>query len=295
MNCTQYIYLLQEREFVRLNENVYKLGMTKQENLTRFKQYPKGSWLIMQIICNDCTILEREVIKLFTERFILRKDIGNEYFEGDYRSMIDVIYSAIKNEKAECIERCKEVPPQIIVEKEINDTTQPETHTDDNFIAKFVREKIVKDFSGNITKQELNDIFTMWYIKNYDKSAPILKIIHSYMDKQFGVYGNNGAWVGVGFKCDDFVAEFVKEKIITVVGGKITKQELNSEFAIWNMNTYGKGSTNIRELHYYMNKIYRRIGNNGAWLGIRIKYECEDGYHHFDNDDEEQFDDSISI
>ena len=35
----QYVYLLQEREFIKTNENIYKFGNTKQSNLNRFKQY----------------------------------------------------------------------------------------------------------------------------------------------------------------------------------------------------------------------------------------------------------------
>jgi hypothetical protein len=99
---TQYIYLLQEREFIKTNENIYKVGMTKKENLERFKQYPKGSVLLFQMICNNCRNIENQVINLFKQNFKLRKDIGNEYFEGEYKNMIDIIYSIIKNEKEEC-------------------------------------------------------------------------------------------------------------------------------------------------------------------------------------------------
>jgi len=97
-----YIYLLQEREFIKTEEHVYKVGMTKKKNHERFNQYPKGSVLLFQIICNNCKNIENEVIKLFKQNFKLRKDIGNEYFEGEYKNMIDIIYSTIKNEKEEC-------------------------------------------------------------------------------------------------------------------------------------------------------------------------------------------------
>ena len=46
-----YIYLLQEREFIKTKEHIYKVGMTKQENHERFNQYPKGSILLFQMIC----------------------------------------------------------------------------------------------------------------------------------------------------------------------------------------------------------------------------------------------------
>ena len=96
---TNYIYLLQEREFIKSKENIYKVGMTKKENHKRFNQYAKGSILLFQMICNNCKNIEKQIIKLFKENFKLRKDIGNEYFEGDYKSMIDAIYLTIKNEE----------------------------------------------------------------------------------------------------------------------------------------------------------------------------------------------------
>ena len=99
---SQYIYLLQEREFTKTTENVYKVGMTKKENHERFNQYPKGSLLLFQMICINCRNIEKQVIKMFKQQFKQRKDIGNEYFEGDYKIMIDIIYSTIKSEKADC-------------------------------------------------------------------------------------------------------------------------------------------------------------------------------------------------
>lgn len=95
---SQYVYLLQEREFIRTKENVYKVGMTKKENYKRFNQYPKGSVLLFQMICDNCRKMEKLVLKKFKETFKQRKDIGNEYFEGEYKSMIDIIYLAIKDE-----------------------------------------------------------------------------------------------------------------------------------------------------------------------------------------------------
>lgn len=98
---SQYIYLLQEREFIKTKEHVYKVGMTKKENHERFKQYPKGSVLLFQIICNNCKNMEKLVLKKFKETFKQRKDIGNEYFEGEYKSMIDIIYLTIKDDNDE--------------------------------------------------------------------------------------------------------------------------------------------------------------------------------------------------
>ena len=95
---TQYIYLLQEREFIKTNENIFKIGKTKQNNNDRLKQYPKGSVLLFQIICSDCDNIERRLIKIFKEKYKQCKQIGNEYFDGDKQDMIKTIYDNITNE-----------------------------------------------------------------------------------------------------------------------------------------------------------------------------------------------------
>lgn len=99
---SQYIYLLQEREFIKTKEQIYKIGMTRKENHERFNQYPKGSVLLFQMICINSKSIESLIIKIFKEQFKQRKDIGNEYFEGDFNKMTDIIYSNIKNEKEMC-------------------------------------------------------------------------------------------------------------------------------------------------------------------------------------------------
>ena len=92
-----YIYLLKEREFINLGVPVYKIGKSKQDNLKRFKQYPKGSLLIYQIICKDCDKIEQELIKIFKVEFNQRTDIGTEYFEGNCENMIELINDMRKN------------------------------------------------------------------------------------------------------------------------------------------------------------------------------------------------------
>jgi hypothetical protein len=91
----QYIYLIQEREFVKNNERVYKIGKTKQPNFNRFKQYSKDSILISQISCLDCDVCEKQLIQIFKLKYLQRTDIGTEYFEGDYNSMTLDIMSNI--------------------------------------------------------------------------------------------------------------------------------------------------------------------------------------------------------
>ena len=81
-----FIYLLQEREFIKTNESIYKIGKSINPK-DRLSSYPKGSKLLVLLNCEDCHISEKELINTFTEKFTLRKDIGNEYFQGDAKEM----------------------------------------------------------------------------------------------------------------------------------------------------------------------------------------------------------------
>ena len=114
-----YIYLLQEREFINSNSNIYKIGKTEQENLKRFKNYPNDSKLFLHITCKNCHICEKDILKIFREQFIQKKEIGNEYFEGCYMKMMKIIFSYIENEKDEIqVENIKIENEKIKVEKE---------------------------------------------------------------------------------------------------------------------------------------------------------------------------------
>ena len=48
------------------------------------------------MICDNSNESEKEIIIIFKNKYIFRKDIGNEYFEGNFINMIDDIYKIIK-------------------------------------------------------------------------------------------------------------------------------------------------------------------------------------------------------
>jgi len=92
----EYIYLLQEREFVVTQQDIFKIGKSRQNNLGRISQYPNGTQLVMQIRCKNCDVTERKLIALFTKNFKRRRDIGLEYFEGNYHDMVRYIFEEIE-------------------------------------------------------------------------------------------------------------------------------------------------------------------------------------------------------
>ncbi len=97
-----FIYLIQEREFIKTQENVYKLGKTVNPK-QRLSSYPKGSKVILIIPCSDCDVAESSLLSLFDRFFTKRKDIGVEYYEGDIGSMAKMVMRYILNEGGESL------------------------------------------------------------------------------------------------------------------------------------------------------------------------------------------------
>lgn len=87
-----YIYLIREREFVRLGELVYKIGKSKQKNCRRLSSYPKNSELITVIKKQNVDIAEQDLIREFKSLFTHKPEYGNEYFEGDEEKMTALIH-----------------------------------------------------------------------------------------------------------------------------------------------------------------------------------------------------------
>ena len=168
----EYIYLIQEREFIKTKENIYKIGKTKQENLKRFNSYPNGSNLLIQIICCNCNKIEKELIKLFREKYELQIDIGNEYFKGDYIEMIKDINNTIFNYKED----------EILVEN---------NEKNNDIIKQFLSEYIdIHNSHFTISKIYMN--FRIWAINNVskDNNLPDRNQIKSYLENNRNPYLN---------------------------------------------------------------------------------------------------------
>ena len=91
----EYIYLIQEREFIKTGENIYKPGRTEQENNKRFVKYPKGSVVRVLLTCSNCKMVESMIKVHFRNKYIQRTDVGQEYFEGNWMEMREDIWSLV--------------------------------------------------------------------------------------------------------------------------------------------------------------------------------------------------------
>lgn len=94
-----YVYLIREREFVRLNETTYKIGKTQNEPNTRLSGYPKKSEVYLFVSVENCNEIEIKIINTFKNLFVHKQEYGNEYFNGDVDLMINTIISIRNNSK----------------------------------------------------------------------------------------------------------------------------------------------------------------------------------------------------
>ncbi len=92
-NKTGYIYLIRTRASVNIDENVYKLGKTSKKFSIRMNGYDKGyeTVFVHPIILENLDNLELLLLNKLEQLFIKRIDYGNEYFEGNYLEMCNII------------------------------------------------------------------------------------------------------------------------------------------------------------------------------------------------------------
>lgn len=116
-----YVYIVYPREFHRHGELIFKIGMTKQDGLKRFAGYAKDSDLLLHIKCNgDCRNIETKIIKTFTKKFKLRKDFGNEYFEGNVDDMMTTMFLIVS---ADNIDKVNEISEHTTIEEPVLENT----------------------------------------------------------------------------------------------------------------------------------------------------------------------------
>jgi hypothetical protein len=98
-----HFYIVQEREHILLNKQVYKIGRSANI-IVRYNKYPKDSKLLFTILVDNQIEAETKARQCLSSNpnIIHRTDIGIEYFEGDLDYIIDSLYSIIKPYHIEC-------------------------------------------------------------------------------------------------------------------------------------------------------------------------------------------------
>jgi hypothetical protein len=91
-----YIYIIQTRESIRLQEDIYKIGRTGDIS-KRIDQYPKGSIVVISSQVLDIIKAEDELKANFKGSFIQAIEYGSEYFKGNISDMVSVFWQVTMN------------------------------------------------------------------------------------------------------------------------------------------------------------------------------------------------------
>jgi hypothetical protein len=95
-----YVYIIRECDFVRLNEDIYKIGRTAQINPEdRFQKYRKGTEIVGFFGVKDSIECENKIIKCFSNHINIKKmnEYGKEYFQGDKNILLNEILQIVKH------------------------------------------------------------------------------------------------------------------------------------------------------------------------------------------------------
>lgn len=84
-------------------------------------------------------------------------------------------------------------------------------------------------------------------------------------------------------KRQDYLAEFVSDKVVRCAGATIRKSQLSEEFKVWYNINFGTRNPSPKDLHDYMDKQYGKQ-KGGIWSGVKLKMRGEEN----DDDQEEE-------
>jgi hypothetical protein len=82
-----HIYIIKEREFIRLDEDTYKIGETRNPH-RRFFGYAKSSELQYFCRVDDVHFVEQTAKSRFKDLFQQKREYGTEYFNGNILEMM---------------------------------------------------------------------------------------------------------------------------------------------------------------------------------------------------------------
>jgi len=93
----------------------------------------------------------------------------------------------------------------------------------------------------------------------------------------------------------DYIAEFVSDRILEKPGGTIAKTELTAEFKNWYLGSYGTNPPSPKEIQLYMDRKYGAYKLNKCWTNVVINYQSDSMkmFQGDDDDDEEVEDEGI--
>jgi hypothetical protein len=283
-----YIYLILEREFIKTNENIYKIGRSNQNNDKRIKQYPNNSKLILQTICSDCHFSENKIISLFKTKYIHRNDIGHEYFEGDVFEMRKDINKIIDEFDKLSIDELQKRAKEQLIENKLNKDLEKQIllqkKQEEIEILNKKKENIKKELLEELEyierkKNELikkkEEKYNNYQLKLNKKTFKNEKIVNSIADKlkknidsSEDINYNKKEDENILQNNKDFLAEFIDNNINFINGNYIRRNIFREKYNYWcKENQYPEDNSSDKK---FSRKLTKKGIKNSSSHGIRI-------------------------
>ncbi len=95
-NHKDYIYVIQTREYINKNENVYKIGRTGLIRERMNTRYPEHSKIYFINPVNNIRLCETYLLRTLRYRNFIVKQ-GREYFEGNIDEILNIVKEILNN------------------------------------------------------------------------------------------------------------------------------------------------------------------------------------------------------
>ena len=83
---------------------------------------------------------------------------------------------------------------------------------------------------------------------------------------------------------EDYLSQFIEEKIVRAEGNFIKKGQLSEEFKLWYVQNFGNKVPSSKILHEHMDKQFGK-NRQGTWKNLRLKYHHEEDVEEDNNED----------
>jgi hypothetical protein len=286
---TKSIYLIKLREFIRTNENVYKVGRSENP-IIRLKSYPKNSEVKFIIACDECVIVEKLIINNLKKNFIHCENYGNEYFKGNELEIIKKIINTInihqiELNKVKTIDKYNSIKnnnKDIIIKDKIDDKDIViDNKLDNNDIIienKLDNEDVVK--KDNLINKKIKKIKIIQNnIKEIQNSLINTNTLKSVAIKSASIKSDN-----VIFKCDKCDQTYESNsglwkhnkknhnvsKKITTLKCQFCDKILSDRICKWRHEKICNNKSNT-VLSYEINKMVTKLTDEVRELNINIK------------------------
>lgn len=232
------MYLVKEREFTKTNENIIKVGYSNQENLKRFTQYPKDSVLLCQVFTENGKLCESKILDEFKIKFKHRKDIGNEYFEGDYTHMRQIINDIVHKVESENKNISKNIVDEL--ENKIKELEELQNKY----------QLLIKEYEELKNKQKEFDKYKLFYIKNNgtDTFKTQEDILKNFIYDNYEITGS----IKDRYKPKDILNKFIDYKNTLNPDIKISNQDIDIRQFCKKLSEFGLERIKSSGINYFI-------------------------------------------